>query len=196
MSSSTVTLGTLVRNLIERLDRDVEAAYAASGLAWRPRYTPILRALLNLGPTSIKALALETGVSHSAVSQTVSQMNKEGLVALTPGADARERIVVLTAKTAALVPALQLQWAATNIAATQLDAELSAPPTGILREAHPALDARPFRRHPNSPGLRGQQRVRGAPLCRNVRRSSGPCGGKVPRTSARGGSCTRDRCAG
>lgn len=144
MSSSAPTLGTLVRNLLELLDREVEAAYAASGLAWRPRYTPILRALLRLGPTSIKALALETGVSHSAVSQTVSQMSKDGLVALTPGADARERIVVLTAKTGTLVPALQRQWTATNTAADQLDAELSVPLTGVLREAIAALNERPF----------------------------------------------------
>ena len=144
MSPSLPTLGTLVRNLLELLDREVEAAYAASGLAWRPRYTPILRALLSLGPTSIKVLALETGVSHSAVSQTVSQMSKDELVTLTPGADARERIVVLTAKTETLVPALQRQWAATNAAAGQLDAELSAPLTGVLREAITALEDRPF----------------------------------------------------
>lgn len=144
MSSSLPTLGTLVRNLLELLDREVEAAYAASGLAWRPRYTPILRALLSLGPTSIKALALETGVSHSAVSQTISQMSKDELVTLTPGSDARERIVVLTAKTETLVPALQRQWAATNTAAGQLDVELSAPLTGVLREAIAALEERPF----------------------------------------------------
>ena len=144
MSSSLPTLGTLVRNLLELLDREVEAAYAASGLAWRPRYTPILRALLSLGPTSIKALALETGVSHSAVSQTVSQMSKDELVTLTPGSDARERIVVLTAKPETLVPALQRQWAATNTAAGQLDLELSAPLTGVLREAIAALEERPF----------------------------------------------------
>jgi DNA-binding MarR family transcriptional regulator len=144
MSAPAPTLGTLVRNLLERLDRDVEAAYAAAGLVWRPRYTPILRALLDRGPAPIKALALETGVSHSAVSQTVSQMTRDGLVALTPGTDARERIVVLTPKAVALVPALQRQWAATNTAADELDAELSAPLTGALREAIAALDERPF----------------------------------------------------
>lgn len=144
MSSSSPTLGTLVRRLIELLDGEVEAAYAASGLAWRPRYTPVLRALMSLGPASIKALALKIGISHSAVSQTVSQMAKDGLVTLKPGADARERIVVLTSKTETLIPALQRQWAATNAAADQLDAELSAPLSEVLKEAIAALNQRPF----------------------------------------------------
>lgn len=144
MASLSPTLGTLVRALIDRLDGDVEAAYAASGLAWRPRYTPVLRALMNLGPTSIKTVALSIGVSHSAASQTVTQMARDGLVSLKPGQDARERIVVLTPRTEAMIPALQRQWAATRAAAFQLDAELSASLSGILEEAIAALDRRSF----------------------------------------------------
>jgi len=144
MSSSAATLGSRVRTLIELLDGEVEAAYAASGLDWRPRYTPVLRTLMALGPTSIKAVAVEIGVSHSAVSQTVSQMARDGLVGLKPGRDARERIVALTPKTVAMIPALQRQWAATSIAAGELDAELSAPLSAILGEAIDALDQRSF----------------------------------------------------
>lgn len=144
MSSASPTLGTLLRSLIDLLDGDVEAAYAAAGLAWRPRYTPVLRVLTRLGPTSIKAIASGIGVSHSAASQTVSQMVREGLVALTPGADARERIVVLTPATEAMIPALERQQAATNAAADELDAELSAPLTEVLSEAITALHRRRF----------------------------------------------------
>lgn len=144
MASSSSTLGSRVRRLIELLDGEVEAAYAASGLTWRPRYTPVLRALMASGSTSIKAVAAGIGVSHSAVSQTVSQMARDGLVVLKAGADARERIVVLTPKTEAMIPALQRQWAATSIAAGELDAELSAPLSAILGEAIDALDQRSF----------------------------------------------------
>ncbi len=144
MSSPSATLGTHVRTLLDLLDGEVEAAYAASGSDWRPRYTPVLRALMKLGPTSIKAVASEIGVSHSAVSQTVSQMTRDALVTLQSGADARERIVILTSKAEAMVPALQRQWAATNAAADQLDAELSAPLSEVLIEAIAALSRRPF----------------------------------------------------
>ncbi|CAN5296417.1 helix-turn-helix domain-containing protein [soil metagenome] len=144
MSSPSPTLGTLVRHLIELLDSEVQVAYEAAGLAWRPRYTPVLRGLMSLGPASIKALALRIGISHSAVSQTVAQMTKDALVELKPGADARERIVALTPKAEAMVPALQRQWAAVNAAADRLDAELSAPLSGVIREAIAALGERPF----------------------------------------------------
>ncbi|WP_235075744.1 MarR family winged helix-turn-helix transcriptional regulator [Asticcacaulis sp. AC460] len=137
-------MGALVRHLIECLDGEVEKSYEAQGLAWRPRYTPVLRALMELGPASIKTVALKIGISHSAVSQTVSQMTREGLVELRKGDDGRERILVLTAKTQVMVPELQRHWLAVNAAADQLDAELSAPLSSIVREALAALDARRF----------------------------------------------------
>ncbi|APO96337.1 MarR family winged helix-turn-helix transcriptional regulator [Xanthomonas vesicatoria] len=144
MNSPAPTLGTLVRHLIELLDGDLEAVYAAAGLDWRPRYTPVLRALLRSGPLSIKALAQEIGITHSAASQTVAQMTRQRLTVLKPGADARERIVTLTPKAKTMVPALQQQWAATNAAAAQLDQELSVALSTVLSEAITALQHRSF----------------------------------------------------
>ncbi|MFA4938827.1 MarR family transcriptional regulator [Brevundimonas sp.] len=133
-----------MRHLIDLLDGEVEAAYEAADLAWRPRYTPVLRVLMNRGAQSIKAIAGEIGISHSAVSQTVTQMVKDELVMLKPGADARERIVILTDKTERMIPSLQRQWAAVNQAAAALDQELSAPLSDVVREAIAALTDEPF----------------------------------------------------
>lgn len=144
MATSYRSLGTLVRRLLELLDGEVEATYRASGLPWRPRYTPILRALMQSGPASIKAVAAWIGISHSAVSQTVSQMRKDGLVTLEPGKDGRERIIALTGMTEKMIPALEGQWAATNAAADQLDAELATALTSTLTEAIVALEHRSF----------------------------------------------------
>jgi len=141
----SATLGTLLRHLLELLDGDVEAAYVASALDWRPRYTPVLRALRRTGPASIRQLSQEIGITHSAVSQTVSQMVNAGWLALRPGQDARERIVEVTPALDEIVPALERQWAATNAAADQLDAELSAPLSRIAAEAIDALTRHPFR---------------------------------------------------
>ena len=84
---NTATLGTLLRHLIELLDSAVEQQYANSGLSYRPRYTPVMRALLDLGPASIRAIARHAGITHSAVSQTVAQMAKQGLIRLEPGGE-------------------------------------------------------------------------------------------------------------
>lgn len=138
------TLGTLLRHLLKLLDGAVEQAYTRSGLDYRPRYTPIVRALIHGGPASIRAISARARITHAAVSQTVAQMEERGLVALHPGDDARERIVALTPEAEAMVPLLERQWAVTNAAARSLDEELSVPLSDLLREAIEALERLPF----------------------------------------------------
>ncbi|HLJ91494.1 MAG TPA: MarR family transcriptional regulator [Candidatus Angelobacter sp.] len=138
------TLGTLLRHLIDILDGAVEQSYARSGLDYRPRFTAIVRSLIELGPSSIRTISRRAGVTHSAVSQTVSQMASQGLVKLKASGDARERIVSLTSKAEAMIPTLEEHWAATNAAAQALDAELAMPLTELVSEAIQALERRPF----------------------------------------------------
>jgi DNA-binding MarR family transcriptional regulator len=138
------TLGTLLRHLIEKLDGAVEQSYARSGLDYRPRYTPVVRALIQSGPASIRAISRNAGITHSAVSQTVAQMMERGLVRFDSGGDARERIVALTPAAKAMIPTLKRCWQATNAAADRLDTELSMPLSDLLREAIDALDSTPF----------------------------------------------------
>lgn len=144
MMPARPTLGTLLRRLIEELDGAVSESYERAGIDFRPRYTPIIRALAQDGPMTVRALAQRATVSHSAVSQTVSQMTTHGLVALTPGTDARERIVALTPAANALLPDLQTCWAATEAAARTLDADLGQPFDLLLIQLLDALEDRPF----------------------------------------------------
>jgi hypothetical protein len=53
----TPTLGTLPRHLVELLDGAVEARYVAAKLDYRPCYTPVMRAPLELGSASIRVKA-------------------------------------------------------------------------------------------------------------------------------------------
>jgi DNA-binding MarR family transcriptional regulator len=138
------TLGTLLRHLIEMLDGAVLEAYSRAGLNYRPRYTPVFRALMAAGPSSIRAISLQAHISHSAASQTVSQMEKDGLVELRSGKDARERVVTLTPAAQDIIPALKRQWAATNAAAEKLDGDLSSSLSGVVREAIAALERKSF----------------------------------------------------
>jgi DNA-binding MarR family transcriptional regulator len=138
------SLGTELRRLIELLDCDVERRYASLGLNYRPRFTPIVRAIERLGSASIKAIAQDSGLSHSAVSQTVAQMEKLGLLKLKPGSDSRERIAQPTEILIEMLPLLHIQWEATNRAAAKLDAELSASLLQTVGEAIAALQRRSF----------------------------------------------------
>ncbi|MEH0985793.1 MarR family winged helix-turn-helix transcriptional regulator [Micromonospora sp. CPCC 205556] len=139
-------LGTRLRHLLELLDGAVAASYADVGLpGFRPRFTPVIRALARTGPAAIRDLARATGVTHSAASQTVAQMAKEGLVTLAPGDDGRQRIVHLTGRAESLLLVLDAEWAATTEAAGRLEAELSYPLSRVVDEALAALGRRPMR---------------------------------------------------
>lgn len=144
MTYPNATLGTLLRALLDRLDPEVEAAYRAAGLDFRPRFTPVLRALVEQGPQRIKDISVASGLSHSAVSQTVAALQARNWVRLVSGKDGRERIVHLTRASRARLPALREQWARTARAAASLDADLGHPLEDVLRQALHALETRSF----------------------------------------------------
>jgi DNA-binding MarR family transcriptional regulator len=140
-------LGTRLRHLLDLLDGDVAAVYADLGLAgFRARYTPVVRLLAADGPRSIRDIAEATGVTHSAASQTVAQLVREGLAVLAPDpSDARRRVARLTPKAEALLPVLEAEWAATATAAAALEAELPYPLGRLVDETLAALARRPMR---------------------------------------------------
>ncbi|SCG38898.1 MarR family winged helix-turn-helix transcriptional regulator [Micromonospora humi] len=139
-------LGTLLRHVLDTLDADVAAVHARLGLTdYRPRYSPVLRVLVADGPLPIRDLATRVGVTHSAASQTVAGMRHAGLVTLTPGADARHRIVTLTDRARTLLPAVEAEWAATTAAVRRLDTELPVPLADELYAVLDALRRRPLR---------------------------------------------------
>ncbi|MBB5802508.1 DNA-binding MarR family transcriptional regulator [Saccharothrix ecbatanensis] len=138
-------LGTRLRHLLDLLDSGVARVYTDLGLpGFRPRYTPVIRLVHTGGPQSIRDLANTIGVTHSAVSQTVNQMRRDGLVDLRPGDDARQRIVHLTDHARAILPTLDAEWQATTAAARTLDAELPHPLTDLVAAALEALGERPM----------------------------------------------------
>ncbi|MFF6948563.1 MarR family winged helix-turn-helix transcriptional regulator [Streptomyces iakyrus] len=140
-------VGTLLRHVLELLDGDVAAVYEEQGMAeYRPRFSPVVRALVAQGPLSVRDLAETIGVTHSAASQTAAQMARAGLVTHTPDPlDARRRLVGLTAEARSLLPRIEAEWEATAAAMAELDAELSMPLGELLAEVAQAVGRRPFR---------------------------------------------------
>ncbi|TQF01211.1 winged helix-turn-helix transcriptional regulator [Kitasatospora acidiphila] len=149
-------LGTRLRHLLELLDGDVAAVYDDLGLpGFRPRYVPVVRALVADGPSSIRDLGRAIGVTHSAASQTVASMVKDDLVVLAPGADARQRIVRLSPRGEELLPVMNAEWDATVAAAAAFEAELPYPLSRLIEEAVEALGRRSMRQRiaDAAPGL-------------------------------------------
>jgi DNA-binding MarR family transcriptional regulator len=137
-------LGTQLRRLVNHLDDAVEEAYQRAGLDYRARYTPIVRTLIELGPSTLRTISNHIGISHSAVSQTVSQMASRQLVKVVAAQDGRERLVSLSPRAKTLLPELERCWRSTAKAAASIDAELSFPLSTLLDEALQALERRSF----------------------------------------------------
>src|SRR4051794_16529193 len=119
-----------LKDLLDAMDGDIAQLYAERGVhGVRPRFSMALIKLSHGGPLTIKELAALTGVTHSAMSQTVSALRAEGLVTTQAGPDARTRQVALTDKGAAVVPFLEAEWRATEEAGARLEAQGAHPPT-------------------------------------------------------------------
>jgi len=152
---TAASFGTALRRLIDHLDSALEQAYRDDGLDFRPRYTPVIRALMEDSTLTLTALAERLGVSHSATSQTVSQMRLAGLVVVTPGEDdARQRVVALSRLAKAMQPRLEEHWHAARVATAALDTETGGVLVEVINRANAALAKRPMRdrladaRHP------------------------------------------------
>jgi DNA-binding MarR family transcriptional regulator len=138
-------LSTRLRILLEAMDDDVAVALADLGLTdYRTRYSAVIRRLAD-APGTIRDVAEALQVTHSAASQTVAEMERRGFLALRPGADARQRRVTLTAKAKKLLPAINAEWDATDLASAALEAELPYPLSRLIDELAEALDRRRFR---------------------------------------------------
>jgi len=138
-------LGTQLRHLIELLDGAVEQAYVDAGLAYRPRYTPVMRALLASAPLTIGEIAAHAGITQPAATQTVALMVKEGLLLASTGKhDGRQKMISLSDAGRAMLPRLEGCWEATAAAAASLDAQLPYPLSQVLAEAIDALKQASF----------------------------------------------------
>jgi DNA-binding MarR family transcriptional regulator len=133
------------RACFDAMAADVAQTLIELGLSdYRPRFSAVIRVVAADGPSTIRHITQRMNTTHSAGSQTVSEMTARGLVALRSGADARQRLVHLTAKATRLRPVIDAEWAATAAAVRELSSELSAPLDIIARELTDALQRRGF----------------------------------------------------
>lgn len=138
-------LGTQLRHLIELLDGAVGAAYDELGLDYRPRYTPVMRALLEQEPCTIGQIAERTGITQPAATQTIALMLKAGLIVAETGPeDGRQKLIRLSPRGRELLPRLRLCRQATRAAETSLEADMPTPLSATLAAAIAALEKKSY----------------------------------------------------
>ncbi len=137
-------LGTLLRRLIAALDGGAQQVYDRMGVDFRPRYFPIARHLLKQGPTPVSQLSELLGMTQPATSQTLREMERDGLIDFEAGQDRRVRLASLSAKGLSLCRRLAPVWEAAAESATDLGAETSVDIAPMVSRLLAALDQRSF----------------------------------------------------
>lgn len=141
--ASPRNLGTLVRRLIDKLDSAVEESYRDCGLDYRPRYTPIVRALREIGPCALPRLAGHMGLSQAIVGQTVAEMAARGLITpVRQDQEAGVKLISLSPKMIEMMPKVERCWDATTLASATLDEELGQSLPDLLARAIALLEHR------------------------------------------------------
>lgn len=134
-----------LRLLLDAMDADLARLYDEQGVSGvRTRFAMPLIRVGRAGPMTVRELADALAVTHSAMSQTVAAMRREGLVRSRAGSDARTRDVTLTARGRALLPFLEAEWRATERAVAELEAEIPYALSQVVSDIEAALARRSF----------------------------------------------------
>ncbi|SDM26247.1 MarR family winged helix-turn-helix transcriptional regulator [Allokutzneria albata] len=134
-----------LRLLLAAMDEEIGRLYTERGIEGvRPRYVMPMIRLGHSGPMTIRELAEDLDVTHSAMSQTVAALRREGLVTSVPGADARTKSVELTERAKELVPFLEAEWRATERAVAELEEEIPYALSQVVRDLEAALAKKSF----------------------------------------------------
>jgi DNA-binding MarR family transcriptional regulator len=134
-----------LRLLQQAMDEDLARIYAGARIeGLKPSFVMELIRLHARGPMTITELAESVQRTHSAISQKVAAMRAAGLVRTMPGADARSKKIMLTAKARRVVGRLASEWRATEEAVAELEAEIPYPLSRVVADLESALRRKSF----------------------------------------------------
>ena len=105
-----IGIGTRCRRNYETLSTEMDKIYKSEQVDLSVREFPILYSLMKKGPLAIAEIQKLSGLSHSAVSQTVKKLAAKDLLSLEKADDARSKIVTLSRKGKRLVEKLKPIW--------------------------------------------------------------------------------------
>ena len=93
---------------------------------------------------TIAELAASVERTHSAMSQKVAAMQRDGLVRTAAGRDGRSKHVLLTRKAKRLVGRLAAEWRATHAAIAEIESEIPYPLSSVVSDVERALEQTSF----------------------------------------------------
>jgi len=106
-----LVLGSRLRRISEYFLAEITRAYQNEGIEFDASWFPVFYLLSQNNSLSIKELSEQTGVTHPAASQLVTNLKQKGLLmATTSITDARKQLITLTPKGRLLLAEVLPVW--------------------------------------------------------------------------------------
>jgi len=122
--SGFLIFGSRLKRLGDMFINDVNKIYKAHHIAFDASWFPVFYLLSQKQELSIKEIAEDLKVSHSAVSQLLTNLQQKGLVkSAVSKTDARHKVITLTAKGEKLLQKIKPIWDALKLAMDELVTE-------------------------------------------------------------------------
>ncbi|ENC0934721.1 winged helix DNA-binding protein [Escherichia coli] len=155
-------LGELLRYITELVDQGAGRLYREMDIDYRPRFTPVLRAMV-AGAKTVTEITSCSFLTQGAISQTIAMMEKDGLLMKRVQKDGRKSTLLLTPKGKELVAVLNAHWESIFQAIRQLEQETGHPLMTVLGDIARALEIQGFDERIRQAGTRGNRNERNHP---------------------------------
>lgn len=139
-----IGIGTRCSRIFEQLSIEMDKIYKDEGADIRMREFPILYCLYQKGPLLITDIQKLTGLSHSAVSQTIKKLSGKEYLCLRTADDARSKIVVFSDRGEKLIRKLKPIWYVAERAMTDLLEHCEHNILDAIDDYEAALKLKPF----------------------------------------------------
>jgi DNA-binding MarR family transcriptional regulator len=116
-----LVFGSRLKRLSDTFLNDVNLVYKSHNISFDASWFPVFYILSQKPEVSIKAISNELNVSHSAVSQLITNLQEKGLIkSVVSKKDARHRAITFTSKGAKLLQKIKPVWDALEQAMYEL----------------------------------------------------------------------------
>ena len=144
-SFGSLSLGSRLRRLSDRLVQDVADLYQSQGIELSPTYFPLFNLIRQQGAMTVTEAAEKLGVSHPAISKISRRMLVEDWISKSADPkDERRQLLELTPKSEALVARVEPIWREVKGYLDRLMAEQQYPLLQALFEFEQLVDQRGF----------------------------------------------------